>query len=87
MSKWGINENDTCEKQLEEYRMIEDELNQPRSSLGEIAVLVCETLSCENCPVVIHKADTRTDVEKCVGQHPCFGELRKWIIKEASKQN
>lgn len=82
---WGIDKTKSLEEQLEDYRAIEDELDRKRETLDSIAVMVCETLSCDNCPVVIHNCDTRTPHEKKVGHAPCCGELHKWIINQAKQ--
>lgn len=80
---WGIDSAKSLEEQLEYYKLLEDEINRRRETFGEIVEMVCASLSCDNCPVVIHNADTRTKYEKEVLHHSCYGELYKWIINEA----
>lgn len=80
---WGIDKNKPIEAQLEEYRDIEKELNQKRYTLDDIVMLICETLSCENCPVVLCNADKRTEYEKKVLHNSCQRELYNWILNEA----
>ena len=62
-----------------------EELDRPLRSHGEIAVRLCELLSCKHCPVVIHNYDKRTEEDKCLGHAPCAGELHKWITSEFGK--
>lgn len=62
-----------------------DELNRPVENIGDIAVRLCELLSCENCPVTIHNCDERTDYERQMQHAPCCNELMKWIIRESKK--
>lgn len=62
-----------------------EELNRPLHSHDEIAPRLCELLSCENCPVVIFKLDSRSCNDKCIGQSTCAGELHKWIVKGIEK--
>lgn len=66
---------------------IDQELDRPIINIGDVAVRLCEILSCENCPVVIHKCDNRTEYEKKMEQIPCCTELKKWIISESKKEN
>lgn len=42
-------------------------------------IRLCELLSCENCPVVIFKLDSRSCNDKCISQSSCAGELNNWI--------
>lgn len=83
---WGIDKNKPIEAQLEEYRDIEKELNQKRNTLDDIVSLICEALSCVNCPVVLCNADKRTEYEKKVLQNSCQKELYDWIINETKKK-
>lgn len=61
-------------------------LNKPLINHNEIAIRLCELLSCEHCPVVIHKCDKRTEADKCLRHAPCFGELHSWIKKGFANQ-
>lgn len=67
--------------------VIDQELDRPVETIGDAAVRLCEMLSCENCPVVIHNCDNRTDYEKKVDQASCCMELKKWIISESRNES
>lgn len=56
-----------------------DDLDRPIRNIGDIAVRLCEMLSCENCPVTIYDCDNRTDYEKCCLHIPCCEQLMRWI--------
>ena len=59
-----------------------DDLDRPLESLYDIAVRLCETLSCENCPVIIHECDKRTYQEKEVLHQPCYTQLHNWMVEQ-----
>ena len=71
----------------EELQMMWEEIDQPLTSANQIAVRLCERLSCENCPVVIYKCDHRTEYERTCLHEPCFGELHKWILENINNGN
>lgn len=70
-----------------ELRETLEEIGRPLRMVGEVAVRLCEILSCENCPVVIYKCDMRTETEKKILQYPCAGELHNWIISQLLETN
>lgn len=80
---WGIDTTKPLEEQLSDYKLLEDEIDRRRETFEDIVTMVCESLSCNNCPVVIHSVDTRTQYEKEVLHYSCCGELYKWMINEA----
>ena len=57
-------------------------LDTPITSFLQIPVRLCETLSCENCPVVLLNCDTRTKAEKALSHGSCQYELYKWLVRE-----
>ena len=63
-----------------------EDLNRPIYNIGDIAVILCEMLSCENCPVTIYKCDNRTEYEKQCLHVTCCEQLMNWIENE-SKSN
>lgn len=69
----------------EELQMMWEEIDQPLTSANQIAVRLCECLSCENCPVVIYNCDTRTE-QDYNGQAPCQYELHKWILENINNE-
>lgn len=71
----------------EELQMMWEEIDQPLTSVNQIAVRLCGCLSCENCPVVIYKCDNRTEYERTCLFEPCFGELHKWILENINNGN
>lgn len=64
-----------------------DGLDRPLESLYDIAVRLCETLSCENCSVTIHKCDKRITIEKEVLHQPCYTQLHNWIVEQVMLTN
>lgn len=54
-------------------------------TLEELATQFCCLTECKNCPVHIHKADKRTEEEKCCLHEPCVTNLYRWIIEETKK--
>lgn len=56
-----------------------DDLDRPIRNIGDIAVRLCEMLSCENCPVTIYDCDNRTEYEKCCLHITCCEQLMRWI--------
>lgn len=54
-------------------------------TLEALITQFCCLTECKNCPVVIHKADKRTEEEKCCLHEPCVINLYKWIIEETKK--
>lgn len=66
----------------EELLEMFNEIDQPLKSANQIAVRLCEILSCDNCPVVIYQCDNRTIYEKACLHASCQSELHNWIIKE-----
>ena len=49
-------------------------------TLEELATQFCCLTECKNCPVVIHKYETRIRENL---HDPCVTNLYKWIIEEA----
>lgn len=64
----------------------DNDLDRPINNLGDIAVLICETISCDNCPVVRFKCDSRTDNKKELDHEPCCSQLKNWIIRQSKKE-
>ena len=58
-------------------------LDSPVRTFRDIAVKLCETISCENCPVELYDCDRRGHYEKVVLHEPCCTQLEKWILNEA----
>lgn len=54
-------------------------------TLEALVTQFCCLTECKNCPVHIHKADKRTEEEKCCLHEPCVTNLYKWIIEETKK--
>ena len=54
-------------------------------TLEELAEQFCCLTECKNCPVAIHKYETRSIREKVTLHEPCVTNLYKWIIEEAKK--
>ena len=59
-----------------------EDFKRPLKSIGDIAVLLCENIECENCPVSIHSADRRTEHEKCNLHITCCEQLANWILEQ-----
>lgn len=57
-------------------------LDRPRESLDSLVMLCCESLSCENCPVIIYNCDYRSDIEKRNQYSSCQEQLYNWMRKE-----
>lgn len=55
------------------------EIDRPIEKPCQVAVLLCEMWSCENCPCITHKADKRTKEEHEMG-YSCQEQLYNWII-------
>lgn len=71
----------------EQYTSDKEEiLNSPIKTLEELAGVFCCLLECENCPVLIHGYEQRTDNEKKNLHTPCCVNLYKWIVEQAMKQ-
>lgn len=62
----------------EELIMLLKEIDRPIEEPCQVAVLLCEMWSCENCPCITHKADKRTKEEHDHG-YTCQGQLWNWI--------
>lgn len=56
-------------------------LDRPRKTLDSLVILCCEILSCENCPVIIHNCDYRTQQDK-INFETCQHQLYNWMKKE-----
>lgn len=56
-------------------------------TLEELSTQFCCLTECKNCPVVIHKYETRSIKEKVTLHDPCVTNLYKWIIEEAKKDD
>jgi hypothetical protein len=57
-------------------------LDKPIKSLSDVAVRICESLSCDNCPVNIFDCDRRTNYEKTMLHTPCCTQLYNWMLNE-----
>lgn len=77
---------DYSETQVEEFREMMKELDRPIETFGDIAVRLCELLSCDNCPVTREKCDKRTPYQKEILHYPCCEQLHNWLVAEAKKQ-
>ncbi len=67
----------------EQYTSDKEEiLNSPIKTLDELAGVFCCLLECENCPVMIHKYEKRTKLDKEILHEPCCTNLYKWIIEQ-----
>lgn len=53
-------------------------------SLQDLAVFVCSSSKCDNCPVKIYNCDT-SDVEEIY--NPCWRVLYDWILEQAQLIN
>lgn len=67
-------------------RYLETEVDRPARTIEDIAIKLCLVSRCEDCPVSIFGADTRTEYEKTKLHAPCQDELAKWIRQEAKKE-
>ena len=79
------------QKEIDKYgqdKLIEEgivllENEREIKTLEELATQFCCLTECKNCPVVIHKYETRSIREN----DPCVTNLYKWIIEEVKKDN
>jgi hypothetical protein len=76
---------DYSEYTNEDFQSVLNELDRPVKTFGDVAIRLCELISCENCPVIIYKCDYRTKFQKEVQHYSCCEQLHNWIIKQ-SKQ-
>ena len=60
----------------------EEDLDSRIETIEDIAVKLCEILSCKNCPVVIYNYEKRTEHEKCCLHVHCCENLVKWIKEQ-----
>ena len=58
-------------------------INRPVKTFEQVAIRLCEAISCENCPVEIYDCDRRGQYEKAILHKPCYTQLEKWILNEA----
>lgn len=65
----------------EELQDMWEYIDRPLASVNQIAVRLCECLSCENCPVVIYKCDYRTEYERTCLFATCQEQLHNWIVE------
>lgn len=79
--------DDKCEyaKIVKEKKLLEEEMDRPIKTLGELATQFCCLIECKNCPVMIHEYEKRTKSEKEVFHEPCCSNLYKWIIEQSKK--
>ena len=74
-----VNEKNKLEEQL---KSLTEELNRPIETLEELTSYICTNVECENCPVMIHKYESRIEHEKTCLQEPCCTNLYRWIIEQ-----
>ena len=77
--------DDKCEdaKVVKERNYLNVELNTRKmATLGELSSQLCCLRDCENCPVMIHKYEKRTEFDKEILHEPCCTNLYKWIIEQ-----
>lgn len=77
--------DDKCEyaKTVKEKKLLEEELDRPIKTLGELVAQFCCLIECKNCPVMIHEYEKRTKLDKEVLHEPCCTNLYKWIIEQS----
>lgn len=77
--------DDKCEyaKVVREKKLLEEEMDRPIKTLGELATQFCCLTECKNCPVVIHEYEKRTKLDKETLHEPCCANLYKWIIEQS----
>lgn len=61
-------------------------LDRPINKLDNVCTILCELLSCENCPVTLFDFDKRTEEDRVLRHAPCCGELHKWLLHEFNKK-
>ena len=80
-----------CDSQCEYAKVVKenknlkeelDELDRPIKTLEELALQVCLSAECYNCPVSGQKYETRTKEEKA-NHVPCLVNLIRWIQEQA----
>lgn len=59
--------------------------NRPIQLIIDIAIRLCESIKCEECPVVLYNYEKRTEFEKQNLHIPCCYNLEKWIEDESRK--
>lgn len=79
---WGIDKTKPVEEQLKDYVRIEKEIDRERGTFSDLVLCLCASLSCENCPVHIHKAYRNESKEGSTGEL-CCSRLYDWMIQEA----
>lgn len=77
----------------EEIKCLQEELGEceefedrPIKTIECIAIRLCETINCNECPVTIYNYEKRTSFEKECQHIPCCYNLEKWI-KDKAKEN
>ncbi len=77
--------DDKCDyaKVIKEKKLLEEEMDRPIKTLGELAVQFCCLTECKNCPVVLNNYEKRTEYEKNMLHKPCYFNLYKWIVGQS----
>lgn len=64
-----------------------EEIDQPIKSLDNVVIHLCESISCENCPIKLLNCNYRTKFEKTCLYSTCQEQLWNWLVSESrSKQ-
>lgn len=66
--------------------MIKENGNRAVETISSIAIRLCETISCEECPVTIYEYEKRTPFQKELQHTPCCYNLETWIRSTAKKE-
>lgn len=82
----GCDNNCEYAKVVKEKKLLEEEMDRPIKTFGELVTQFCCLTECKNCPVVIHGCDKRTKHEKENLHIPCCDNLYKWIMEQSAME-